>query len=35
MPDKYRELLRRSGMLLIDEHIDLGGNYYYLTQKDL
>jgi hypothetical protein len=32
-PDKCRGLLRRSGMNLVDEHVDWGGNYYYLARK--
>jgi len=32
-PEKYRALLRRSGMKIIDEHFDRGQNYYYLTEK--
>jgi cyclopropane fatty-acyl-phospholipid synthase-like methyltransferase len=33
--DKYKALLRRSGMELTDEHADRGQNYYYLARKNL
>jgi 2-polyprenyl-3-methyl-5-hydroxy-6-metoxy-1,4-benzoquinol methylase len=32
--DKYKALLRRSGMELTDEHVDRGQNYYYLARKN-